>query len=182
MLFGQGEGDLVSQDIDDARPFSKAGWNVYMYDYRGYGRSGGIPGASALVNDFRELAAHIKEAKPKHFVAYGGSLGGVILANALDGMDYDALVLDSVPSRISVFCPSKLNPIEHIPADSKKLLVISGTKDRKVPQREMKDLLEKARRSGATVWDTFPWYHIFDSDEIDVERFNAVVPFLARVQ
>lgn len=79
------------------------GYNLFTFDYRGYGQSEGSPSQKGLYHD--ALAAleqawryHV-DSKALRFVVYGQSLGGAVAMRALPdwpGHDHvDLLVLDS---------------------------------------------------------------------------------------
>jgi len=69
--------------------------------YRGYGRSEGRSRLRAIVSDYREIASHLAAGPYRDHLYYGMSFGGIVLLNALDGVDPEArLVVDSSPSTL----------------------------------------------------------------------------------
>jgi hypothetical protein len=91
------------------------------------------------------------------------SLGGIILLNAVgDRGDYSALVVDSSPSRISPLgCPEQYDPINHLPADSSRIEIIAGGRDRVVRPEEIQELLLAAKFRGAQVVQREEFAHPF---------------------
>lgn len=66
------------------------GYAVLCFDYRGYGRSPGVPSAAGLEADALaaiHFAQHLPEAQTgKELVLYGQSLGGAVLLHALGSL------------------------------------------------------------------------------------------------
>jgi alpha-beta hydrolase superfamily lysophospholipase len=80
ILFFHGNGEIVS-DYDEIGPmFNEFGMNFLVVDYRGYGRSGGKPTATAMMQDsrliFRQVQAWLLERNHTGpFFVMGRSLG-----------------------------------------------------------------------------------------------------------
>ena len=79
------------------------GFDVFIYDYRGYEHLEGKTRFLAIRSDYIELVGHLNEAGYAKRLLYGMSLGGVFLLNAIAaGAHYDAaMIKKSPPSRIS---------------------------------------------------------------------------------
>lgn len=81
VLYFHGNGEVVG-DHDDIAPFyHRIGLNLFVVDYRGYGRSGGRPSFAALVADAHPVAAHFHAALDERGMSaprflMGRSLGG----------------------------------------------------------------------------------------------------------
>ncbi len=61
ILFFHGNGE-IAEDYDDIGPvYTDYGINFIVADYRGYGRSGGVPGVSAMLKDAHSVLLHILE-------------------------------------------------------------------------------------------------------------------------
>jgi len=79
----------------------KEGFDVFIFDYRGYGLSKGSPNQQGLNKDsLAALAwAHERSKDYPKFIVYGQSLGGAVSMRALQDFDYrkdiNLLVLDS---------------------------------------------------------------------------------------
>jgi alpha-beta hydrolase superfamily lysophospholipase len=183
LLVAQGNATLADQIVRPLQYFRDLGLDVYLYDYRGYGRSGGKSRLRALIADYREIAAQLNARPYRQRFLYGLSMGGVILLNALaEAGDYTALVVDSAPSRISRYgCPKRYDPVERLPADSSRILILAGERDRVVPIARMEELLRVARERGARVRRDAELAHPFmdASAELHRRRFQTVADFLA---
>lgn len=75
------------------------GYNVFVFDYRGYGASGGAPGLDGAVADGRAALRHalkLPGAQPGRLVVFGQSLGGAVAIAALaeEGLAPAALVVE----------------------------------------------------------------------------------------
>ncbi len=184
LLVAQGNAMLADRLIGALAYFRDRGLDVHIYDYRGYGLSAGRSRLKAIVTDYRDIVATLNTQGYGHRLLYGLSMGGIILANAVgaDG-DYDALVIDSSPSRISgLGCPEAYDPVRHIPPDAAKLMVIMGLKDRVIPPPAIEELAHTVRERGGRVLISPKFSHPFQDLDPAVQRrrFRAVADFLGR--
>jgi len=180
LLMALGNAMISDQIIGYLGPFSQAGYDVYIYDYRGYGNSEGNRRINAIIEDYKELATFLNASYERRFF-YGISLGGVVIFNLIgSGIDFDAAVIDSSPSRLSQFgCPDTMDPVANIPSDSSKLMVITGEKDQVLNESMTKELREEAKRKGAKTLIGEQFAHPFmDSKEIRKARLKIIMQFL----
>ena len=86
-------------------------------------------------------------------------------------MEYDAAVIDSSPSRFSDYgCPENIDPVNNLPVDAKKILVITGKRDQ-VLSPDMTSLLRtEAQKRGSRVIDGDEYAHPFMDQELAVHR------------
>jgi len=184
LLVAQGNAMLADQIMGELQYFRDRGFDVYVYDYRGYGLSQGKSRLAAIVSDYREIVALLNTQGYRRRALYGMSLGGVILLNAVGDLgDYTTLVVDSSPSRISPLgCPEQYDPINHLPADGSRLQIIAGGRDRVVRPEEIQELLLAAKFRGARVVQRAEFAHPFQdaTDAIQRSRMKAVADFLLR--
>ena len=86
ILFFHGNGEIVA-DYDDLAPiYNNLGINFLIVDYRGYGRSTGVPSVSAMMSDCHTIMEFVTQWLSDHeftgpFVVMGRSLGS---ASALE--------------------------------------------------------------------------------------------------
>jgi alpha/beta superfamily hydrolase len=146
LLVAQGNAMLADQLVTDLQSFRDLGFDVYIFDYRGYGISKGKSRLVAIAGDYTEIVSHLNTLGYEKRLLYGISMGGVILLNAVGrSQAYTRLVVDSSPSRISDFgCPERYDPVAHLPEDSSRLMIISGAQDRIVTPRQMDELIRVA--------------------------------------
>jgi alpha/beta superfamily hydrolase len=146
-----GNAMLADQLYEFAAWFALEGFTAYIFDYRGYGGSAGVPTSNVLVKDFREILALVGGKNHAELSVYAMSFGGVISLVALaDARPPDALVLDGVPSSLPwyAFCPAWLNPVETLAHAPERTLVISGTADPVVSPAQMAPLRARANEVG----------------------------------
>ncbi len=77
--------------------FLAAGLNVFYFDYRGFGRSSGIPSINGIVSDGVTAARFHDRVRPKGLpsILYGYSLGGAVAAQMIKHHPFDGLILQS---------------------------------------------------------------------------------------
>jgi pimeloyl-ACP methyl ester carboxylesterase len=179
LLVAQGNAMLADQIITRFDPFAALGYDVYIFDYRGYGRSEGKRRLKAILDDYREIIRQLDTQPYPHRSFYGMSFGGVVLLDALRDHSSDkTLVIDSSPSRLSGYgCPAAHDPVNNLPPDAGNLLVIAGAKDYVVKPVASGELLALAEERGATVHREPAWGHPF-MDGHTQQRLQTVRQFL----
>ncbi len=184
LLVAQGNATLVDQIAYKLQAFRRLGVDVYLYDYRGYGLSEGKSRLRAIIGDYREIIASLNGQPYRRRLLYGMSMGGIILLNAVAvSGEYNALVVDSSPSRIARYgCPKIYEPVNRLPGDSSRILVMGGERDRVVPIAQMEELMRIAHSRGAQVLRHPLLAHPLMDASADLQqiRFQAVADFLAR--
>jgi alpha-beta hydrolase superfamily lysophospholipase len=184
LLVAQGNAMLADQIMGELQYFRDRGFDVYVYDYRGYGVSEGRSRLTAIIADYREIIARLNVQPYQRHALYGMSMGGVILLNAAgESGDYSSLVIDSSPSRISPLgCPEQYDPINHLPADSSRLEIIAGARDSVVRPEEIQELMSAAKFRGARVVLRAEFAHPFQdaTTEIHRRRMQDVADFIMR--
>jgi fermentation-respiration switch protein FrsA (DUF1100 family) len=98
LLYSHGNGGNISDRLSIARILSdQLGVGLFMYDYRGYGRSEGTPSEAGLVRDAiaaREAVLH-EGVAPEHLVYYGRSLGAAVTVELALAHPPRAVVLEA---------------------------------------------------------------------------------------
>jgi alpha-beta hydrolase superfamily lysophospholipase len=179
LLVVQGNAMLADQIITRFDQFARLGYDVYIFDYRGYGRSEGKRRLKAILNDYRQIIQQLGKQPYQKRAFYGMSFGGVVLLDALRHQTGETrVVIDSTPSRLSDYgCPAAHDPVNNLPRDAGNLLVIAGARDRVVKPGASRELLELAQHRGATVLRDPAWGHPF-MDSHTQRRLEAVRRFL----
>ncbi|MUM76561.1 alpha/beta fold hydrolase [Pseudodesulfovibrio sp. F-1] len=82
LLFCHGNGGNVSHRLESLRIFHGLGLSVLLFDYSGYGRSGGQPSETATRADARAAWDWLLERgiQPGEILLFGRSLGGAVAA------------------------------------------------------------------------------------------------------
>ncbi len=83
LLFFHGNAGNISHRLDSMRTFRELGLSVFIFDYRGYGRSEGEPGEAGTYRDARAAWRYLREERgtaARHIVVFGRSLGASVAA------------------------------------------------------------------------------------------------------
>lgn len=186
LLVAQGNAMIADQILKSFVDFSQAGYDVYIFDYRGYGRSEGKRRLKAILSDYGEIIDHLNSLSYSTRLFYGMSFGGIVLLDALKFKSGDNLVvIDSTPSRLSSYgCPEEHDPVRNLPEDSSNLLIIVSGKDPVVKPEASKELFDLAKERGASVlWDPELGHTFMDRDiSLHKRRMKAIKAFLLREQ
>jgi hypothetical protein len=98
LLYLHGNGGNISHRLEKIAIFRRLGLDVFIIDYRGYGRSEGAPGEEGTYRDARAAWKYLTETRalaPSRIVAYGESLGGAVAAVLAAGHTPGALIIES---------------------------------------------------------------------------------------
>jgi uncharacterized protein len=112
VIFFHGNGGNIGNVDWVGRRFAKRGFDVLLFDYRGYGASDGVAAnESDLYADGDAAVAFVrneKGARPERIVLYGQSLGTAIVADVASRGPFGAVVLESGFSSASSVAASAL--------------------------------------------------------------------------
>jgi len=153
LLILQGNAILADQILDEFTYLSSEGLDVYIYDFRGYGRSEGKRRLKAMVSDYAEIITRLSSTEyDKHFI-YAMSFGGIAFLKGYEQLsDIDRVIIDSTPSRLSDYgCPAEYDPVNNLPDDCRHFMIIVGQKDGVVTPSMSKELVEKAQQCGSRI-------------------------------
>lgn len=97
LLFSHGNAGNISHRLDSIRIFHDLGLDVFIFDYRGYGLSGGRPSEEGLYADGRGALAYLlgRGYSPEDMIVFGRSLGGAVAAKISSESHPLALILES---------------------------------------------------------------------------------------
>ncbi len=165
VVFSHGNAGSLGYHLGFVMWLAEAGYNVLMYDYRGFGKSGGSVERRGMIDDVKAAftyAGKRKDVDGHRLVSYGHSLGGAQSVTALGetpvkglravvvegafasyqqmagliaGQLAESLVTDELAPRDYV---EKLSPVP--------LLVVHGTRDEIVPITQGKELYQAAHQ------------------------------------
>lgn len=107
VIFLHGNAENISTHIASIHWLPNAGYNVYLYDYRGFGKSAGAPDFELTRVDVRraiDIVSEFPEAKGRPLFLFGQSLGGAIIVSSLGGqpdrLRVDGIVIEGAPSSL----------------------------------------------------------------------------------
>lgn len=98
VLFFHGNAGNISHRGDSVRIFHQLGFNVFIIDYRGYGKSGGKPSEAGIYEDARTAWRYLtgeKGYQGRDIALFGRSLGGVVAASLAAEVEPGALIVES---------------------------------------------------------------------------------------
>ncbi|MFH0977212.1 MAG: alpha/beta hydrolase [Spirochaetota bacterium] len=83
ILYCHGNGGNVSHLLDIIKMYNKLGYNILVFDYRGYGMNKGSPSEQGTYLDAEaawNYVVNTRKIPPKNIIIHGRSLGGSIAA------------------------------------------------------------------------------------------------------
>lgn len=163
VIFSHGNAGSISHHIGFCAWLAEAGFNVIMYDYRGFGKSGGDVDRRGMIDDVKAAFAYAvtrADIDVRRLISYGHSLGGAQSVTALGetpvkGMR--AIIIDGAfasyqsMARIiggqlgASLITDELSPKDFVAKLAPvPLLVVHGTRDEVVPVSQGRQLYESA--------------------------------------
>lgn len=161
VLLVHGNAGNIASHLGSVYWLPARGFNVLLFDYRGYGRSSGTPTLGGLHQDTvsaLDYLLHRRHVAPDRLIVLGQSLGGAVAAVAMnrapDGHRIAGLVLDSAFDDYRAIAREKLasfwltwpfqypaswtidneyRPLDAVQNLTRPKLFIGGTADRIVP-------------------------------------------------
>ncbi|MCP5305652.1 MAG: alpha/beta hydrolase [Chromatiaceae bacterium] len=98
LLFLHGNAGNISHRRESLEIFAGLGMAVLIFDYRGYGRSTGLPGESGLYRDAAAAWDYLTRQRgidSADIVVFGRSLGGAVAAHLASQVHPRAVILES---------------------------------------------------------------------------------------
>ncbi len=174
------------------------GFNVFIFDYRGYGRSEGSPGVKGVHRDGAaalETALNLAGTQSLPVIVLGQSIGGAIsvytVAHASDKSRIAALVLDSPFASYRLIAREKLGsfwltwlfqyPLSYLVGDSYSpirwikdvspvpVLILHGSNDPVVPEHHGR-LLYEAALQPKDFWETKDPGHVMSFADEEIRK------------
>lgn len=163
VVFSHGNAGSLGHHLGFVMWLAEAGYQVFMYDYRGFGKSSGTLNRDGMVQDVKAAFLYVsgrKDVEPDRLISYGHSLGGAKSVTALAEMKpkgLKAIIIDgafssyqSMAKIVAGELGAELISDELSPKDSiskitdTPLLVVHGQKDQVVPFAQGKQLFDLA--------------------------------------
>lgn len=98
LLYFHGNAGNISGRLEAIMLYRRLGLNVFIIDYRGYGKSEGEPSEAGMYRDAEAAWRYLTDARgiaPQQIVIYGRSLGGGVASHLAAQHRAGALVLES---------------------------------------------------------------------------------------
>ncbi|NET39460.1 MAG: alpha/beta hydrolase [Cyanothece sp. SIO1E1] len=162
LLFNHGNGE----DLGDLQPMLQTlveiGFNVFAYDYRGYGTSEGTPNEQDAYKDVAAAYHYLTtqlQIQPEQIIAYGYSIGGALAIDLAAHQPIAGLITESTFTKLfRVVFPWPILPFEKYPSIDKlkqvkcPILVMHGTTDEVIPFPHGKSLFAAAPAPKRSLW------------------------------
>ena len=170
--------------------FHERGYSVLMYDYRGYGTSGGTPSTVRAKEDALAACRWLVEDQqvdPATIVSHGRSLGGAVAiwlaANRKVGGVISEISFASafrVKTRWKLLLTDKFDSLKSIRQVNCPVLLIHGTQDRIIPFRHAQMVFDAASEPKRHLWIEGGEHY----DYVNIEQtayFDAIEQFIAEL-
>lgn len=163
VVFSHGNSGSLGYHLGFIVWMAEAGFNVMMYDYRGFGKSGGVPDRRGMIDDVKAAFAYTSgrpDVDPDRLISFGHSLGGAKSITAIGEAPVKglrAIIIDGAFSSyqgMARFVGGQLGASlvsdELAPKDfvakvaPVPFLVVHGTADEVVPIAQGRELFEAA--------------------------------------
>lgn len=149
MLWCHGNAGTMIHRIENIAELHRRGVAVFIFDYRGYGRSAGRPSEAGLYRD--ALAAYDVVTEqyhvlPQRLVLFGRSLGAAVAAEVATKRTAAGLILETpfssvtemframrTPMVLRPFIQARYDLLQRLPQVRMPVLVIHGDRDEVVP-------------------------------------------------
>ena len=98
LLFFHGNAGNISHRAASVEIFHRLGLNVFIFDYRGYGKSQGKPDEDGLYEDARAAWRYLTDERgvgQDDIILFGRSLGGAVAAELAAAVQPGGLILES---------------------------------------------------------------------------------------
>jgi len=161
ILYCHGNAGNISHRIEMIKLLHDLGFNVFIYDYRGYGNSAGSMFEKGTYLDVEAAYNYLIDSRrinPDEIIVYGRSLGGAVAINLALHQEVKALIIDSAFTSISAMV-SRLYPVlsflrnvttikydnlSKISNIKVSKLIIHSEEDEMIPVSDGQKLFEKA--------------------------------------
>lgn len=209
VVFFHGNAENITTHIASIYWLPAQGFEVYIFDYRGYGRSQGLPSVEGVILDAVTVLDYVANSKSTDFVVFGQSLGCAVTLNAVAEFQHKerikAVAVDSCFSGFREIAREKIADVwltwpfqfplslaftsDHSPVDAIQslspipLLIIHGNQDHIIPMQHGKSLFDAAE-SPKQFWEIEHGKHIDSMMREGVRaRFTAFLSdaFLTRI-
>ena len=161
LLFCHGNAGNISHRLENVKFLLDQELQVFIFDYRGYGKSTGRPSEMGLYRDglaAYDLLVNSKHISPDRIIPFGRSLGAAVAVEVSLKRDVRSLILESAftstkemantifPFKLlSIVLPPHFNNLEKLAQTNPPKLIIHGEEDDIVPFSMGQKLYHTAR-------------------------------------
>jgi fermentation-respiration switch protein FrsA (DUF1100 family) len=156
-VLAHGNAGNIAHRIDKAALLCELGLSVLLFDYRGYGNSGGSPTEDGTYMDMEAAVEHVRTARgfaPEQTLFWGESIGAAVAVEAATRQPCAGLVVESgftsLPAMAKAVYPwlpgflvrLKYDSLARIPAVKAPKLILHGPSDKIVPYPMSRSLFD----------------------------------------
>ncbi len=162
ILLSHGNAEDIGMDGFVNEMFKQHGYNVFAYDYRGYGLSEGRPSEATSYEDVEAAYNYlvtVLEARPDRIISLGRSVGSGPATYLASKQKVAALILESpFVSAFDVMPIGKLLPfdkfnnLDRIDEIDCPVLIVHGTADKVIPFEHSQRLFTAAKEPKMNLW------------------------------
>jgi len=197
LLHCHGNAGNITGRLEIARQLFRLGASVFLFDYRGYGRSKGSPDEAGILQDAqsaRKEFARVAGIPTADIVLLGRSLGGAVAVDLAAREGSRGLILEStftdLPAVASVHYPflpvrwllrTRLDSLTKIADYSGPVLQFHGTADRIVPVEIGKQLFAAVPGTEGTDKELFLWEGGGHNEQPPPEYYEVMDRFFDRL-
>lgn len=165
LLWCHGNAGNIINRLDNLRELYHLGLSVFLFDYRGYGRSEGRPSEEGLYQDgfgAYEYLTRARRVRPERLILFGRSLGAAVAGELAARKPAAGLILESCFPSVEALAKfhylglpvhrllgAKFRLIDRLPHISLPLLVVHGDRDDLVPLQLGQQVFEAAKEPKA---------------------------------
>jgi len=147
-LFAHGNAGNISHRLEKIALFHRLGVNVFIFDYRGYGKSEGEPDEQGLYLDAKAAYDYLileKGVNPRDIFLYGESLGGAVVIDLANKQEVGGVITEGTftcvremvkviyPFLPSILFKSKFDSLSKIKNIKAPKLIIHSSEDEMIP-------------------------------------------------
>lgn len=159
VIFSHGNAGNISRRLHFLEMMNASGISVFIYDYRGFGKSEGTPDEKGLYKDIEAAWEYLtmeRSYDPSRIILFGRSLGGSVSAYLAQHVQPAGLVLESafttledVASEAYPIVPSRLvrsvyPTVRYLSQTSSAVMIMHSREDRLIGFHHGRELYEQA--------------------------------------
>jgi len=162
LVWLHGNAGNITHRLDNLKILQEYHFSIFIFDYRGYGKSEGKPSENGLYIDAEsayDFLVQTKKFSPENIVLFGRSLGGSVAVELALRRKSAGLILESsftsmaaIARQVAPFLPTtkilkmKFNTLNKIPKINVPVLIIHGEQDELIPFSHGQKLYEAANQ------------------------------------
>ena len=170
MIWFHGNAGNIGDRVNNIKLLhDKAAIDIFIFDYRGYGRSPGTPSETSTYLDGEAAINYVRtqlKVESKNLVIFGRSLGAAVAAEIASRHDSRAVILESpftsIREMAKVVFPvlpigpllgAKFDVLDKVGKITAPLLVLHGDQDEIIPLEQGKQVFAAARQPKTVLSD-----------------------------